>query len=87
MPVEAFFVDVSSRVPGPETVNVTAFVAVVTVALESLHTLPVIRDVAAPSAVMLVGSAVLMSFEASGYRCSADHALAASPESIVRTLQ
>jgi len=62
MPLDAFFVDVSSRVPGPETVNVTAFVAVVTVALPLVETLDVTSDVAAPSAMMLVRFAVFMIF-------------------------
>ena len=62
MPLVAFFVVVPSNVPCPETVNVTAFVAVATVALSLSHTLDVIRDVALPSATMPVGLAVLMSF-------------------------
>ena len=62
IPLDAFFVDVSRRVPSPETVNVTAFVAVVTVLLPMSQTLDVIKAVALPSATMPVGSAVFMTF-------------------------
>jgi len=62
MPLVAFFVVVPSNVPCPETVNVTAFVAVATVLLSLSHTLEVIKDVVLPSATMPVGLAVLRTF-------------------------
>jgi len=62
IPDEAFFVVVSSSVPGPDTVNVRRFVAVVTVLLPMSQTLEVIKAVALPSATMPVGSAVFMTF-------------------------
>jgi len=57
-PETAFFVLVPTSVPGPETVNVTALVAVVMAWLQSSRMSVVIRDVAVPSAVMLAGAAV-----------------------------
>jgi len=64
VPPDAFFVLVPSRVPGPETVNVRAFVAVVTVLLFASETIAVIKEVELPSAAMVTGSAVLTSLEA-----------------------
>jgi len=62
MPVAAFFVVAPSSVPCPDTVNVRAFVAVATVLLFASATLDVIKAVALPSAIMLVLSAVFMTF-------------------------
>jgi len=64
MPLAAFFVLVPTSVPGPETVNVTAFVAVVMVLLLLSVTVEVISDVDVPLAVMLVGFAVFRILEA-----------------------
>jgi len=64
VPPDAFFVLVPSRVPGPETVNVRAFVAVVTVLLFASETIAAIKEVELPSAAMVTGSAVLTSLEA-----------------------
>ena len=61
-PLDAFFVLVPTRVPSPETVNVRAFVAVVTGVLPASHTVDVIREVAEPSATILTGDAVLITF-------------------------
>jgi len=62
IPEAAFFVDVSRRVPSPETVNVRALVAVVTMLLFVSATLDVTSEVALPSATMLAGLAVFMTF-------------------------
>jgi len=62
IPEDEFFVLVPTRVPSPETVNVRAFVAVVTVLLFVSATLDVINAVALPSATMLVALAVFMTF-------------------------
>ena len=53
---------VPNNVPCPVTVNVSVFVAVVTVLLFMSQTLDVINDVDVPLAIMLSGAAVLMSF-------------------------
>jgi len=73
IPETAFFVVVPSNVPVPLTVNVRAFVAVVTVALVSSHTLDVIKDVDTPSAHRDIQSAVFMIFAGVGgieYTCT-----------------
>jgi len=54
---------VPSNVPGPETVNVRAFVHVVIILLSVSQIVDVINEVAAPSATRLVGLAVFIIFE------------------------
>jgi len=60
IPEEAFFVVLPSNVPCPETLNVNAFVAVVTIAFVLSHTIDVTNDVLAPFAYMLEGDAVFI---------------------------
>jgi len=62
MPPEAFFVAMSMSVPGPVTLNVSEFVAVVTILLLLSSTLDVTSEVALPSAAIVRGFAVFMTF-------------------------
>ncbi|MBA7701335.1 hypothetical protein ES703_110070 [subsurface metagenome] len=63
-PSIAAFVVVSTNVPSPVTENVIVFVAVVTGLFPESHIVAVINDVDEPSAAIVVGSAVFMSFVA-----------------------
>jgi len=62
IPFIAVFVVVPNKLPSPVTENVSVFIPVVTVLLLLSHILAVIKEVAAPSAGIHVGFAVLMSF-------------------------
>ena len=62
IPPDASFVSVPNRVPSPVTENVSVFVAVVTGLFPESHIVAVINDVDEPSAAIVVGSAVFMSF-------------------------